>query len=193
MLHHAIALEELVEESERTASIDHEIFRDDLEPVHHRLLVQDVVVMRNAKTDSDSVFGKTVKTIGRHKRIFGPWGLVLPSPFENPCTFFDSLRRHFRAIGSTATLPFAGIFSLAAVITGFATTLALTGILALTSVFFLLALEERGVLKGFAAMRHRGVQRVTCSGHETGNCRADHQCFQRFAHCTAPSDLLIMF
>ena len=51
---------------ERPSAIDHVVFRDDLEPVHHWLSCQDVLIVRNAKADSDSVVGKTVEAICRH-------------------------------------------------------------------------------------------------------------------------------
>ena len=43
---------------QRTAAIDHEVFGDDLKPVHDRLLLEDVLVVRNAQSDADAVFGE---------------------------------------------------------------------------------------------------------------------------------------
>ena len=47
--------------------VDHEVFRDDLEPVHHRLARKDVLVMRNAETDSDAVVLKRIEAIAGHE------------------------------------------------------------------------------------------------------------------------------
>ena len=66
MLHDAVLLEDLIEHFERTAAIDHEIFRDDLEPIDDRLLLQNVPVMRHAQADADAVVGEIVEWICRH-------------------------------------------------------------------------------------------------------------------------------
>jgi hypothetical protein len=42
VLHDAVLLEDLVEHSSGPAAVDHEVFRDDLEPVDDRLLREDV-------------------------------------------------------------------------------------------------------------------------------------------------------
>ena len=55
MLHNAILLENLIEHGQRTAGIDHEILRDDLEPVDDRLARKNMLIMRNPKADSDAV------------------------------------------------------------------------------------------------------------------------------------------
>ena len=65
VLHDAILLENLVEHFERTAAVDHEIFRDDLKPVDDRFFLQDVPVMRHAQADANAVFGEIVKWICR--------------------------------------------------------------------------------------------------------------------------------
>ena len=59
-------MKDLIEHMERTARIDHEVFRDDLEPIDGRLLRQDVLVMRHAQADADAVIGEIIETIGRH-------------------------------------------------------------------------------------------------------------------------------
>ena len=66
MLDHAVLLENRIEHFERPAAIDHEIFRDDLEPIDHRFLRENVLVMRHAQADADSVFGEIIEGIGRH-------------------------------------------------------------------------------------------------------------------------------
>jgi hypothetical protein len=71
VLDHAIAFENPVESGQRAAPIDHIIFGNNLKPVHYWCVFEDMLVVRNAKTDSDSVILKSVKSIGRHKRITG--------------------------------------------------------------------------------------------------------------------------
>ena len=66
MLHDAILLENRIEHFERAAAIDHEIFRDDLEPIDDRFLRENVPVMRHAQPDADAVFGEIVEGICRH-------------------------------------------------------------------------------------------------------------------------------
>ena len=68
MLDDAVLLEDRIEHFERAAAIDHEVFRDDLEPIDHRLLLEDVPVMRHAQADSDSVFGEAIERVCWH-----PW------------------------------------------------------------------------------------------------------------------------
>ncbi len=71
VLDDAVLLQDLVEHFERTPAIDHEILRDDLEPVDDRLLSENVPVMRDPQTDADSVFGEIVEGICRHDgRVF---------------------------------------------------------------------------------------------------------------------------
>src|ERR1700727_1927518 len=66
MLHDAVLLKNTVENGKRTATVDHVVLRDDLEPIDDGLLLEDVAIMRNAKPNADSVFRKTVKTIRWH-------------------------------------------------------------------------------------------------------------------------------
>ena len=66
MLHDAILLQNLIEDRERAARIDHEILRDDLEPVDDRLARKDVPVMRNTQTDADAVIRVRIETIAGH-------------------------------------------------------------------------------------------------------------------------------
>ena len=66
MLHHAVLLENLVENLQRPPAVDHEIFGDDLEPVDDRLLRENVVVMRHAQADAHAVIRESVKSIRRH-------------------------------------------------------------------------------------------------------------------------------
>src|ERR1700681_2103554 len=56
MLDHTVTLENPVQRSEWASAINHEVLRDDLEPVHHRRPLENMLVMRNAKADADAVF-----------------------------------------------------------------------------------------------------------------------------------------
>ena len=67
MLNHSILVENLVENLERTPTVDHVVLRDDLKPVHERLLRENVVVVRNSQANTDSVVGISVEAIGRHR------------------------------------------------------------------------------------------------------------------------------
>jgi hypothetical protein len=51
---------------QRAAAIDHEIFRDNLEPIHDRLTREDVIVVRGTQTDPYSVVCESIEAIGRH-------------------------------------------------------------------------------------------------------------------------------
>ena len=66
VLDDAVLLEDLVEHLERTAAVDHEVFRDDLEPVDGRFAREDVLVMRHAQADADAVIGEIIEAIRRH-------------------------------------------------------------------------------------------------------------------------------
>ena len=66
MLDDSILFEDSIERGQWTAGIDHEVFRDDLEPVHDRLAGEDVLVVRNAETDSDAVILVRIETIAGH-------------------------------------------------------------------------------------------------------------------------------
>ena len=66
VLHHSVLLQNLIQDAQRPPAIDHEIFGDDLEPIHHGLARKNVVVVRRAQADPDSVIRETVKSIGWH-------------------------------------------------------------------------------------------------------------------------------
>ena len=66
MLHDSILLQDLIQHVEGAAAVDHVVLGDDLEPIDDRLLLQNVLVVRNAETDADAVVGMTVEAIGRH-------------------------------------------------------------------------------------------------------------------------------
>jgi len=66
VLHHAIPLQNLVEHMERAPAIYHEVFRDDFKPVNNRLLIKDVIVMRDAQANAYTIVCVPVKAIRRH-------------------------------------------------------------------------------------------------------------------------------
>src|ERR1700756_4043152 len=66
MLNNAVLIENLIEDLERAATIDHIVFRDDLKPIDHRLLREDVIVVWHSQADADSVVGESIEAIGRH-------------------------------------------------------------------------------------------------------------------------------
>ena len=66
VLHDPVLLHDLVEHLQRTAPVDHEIFRDDFKPVDRGFLPQDVPVVRHAQADADPVVGQTVEGVGGH-------------------------------------------------------------------------------------------------------------------------------
>src|SRR5277367_4134287 len=69
VLHHFVLLQNLIEDAQWASAVNHEIFRYDFEPIHHGFARKNVVVMRRAQTDSDSVIRVAVKAIGRHLRL----------------------------------------------------------------------------------------------------------------------------
>ena len=69
MLHDLILVEDLVEDLERVAAADHVVFGDDLKPVDDRLFARDVVVVRHAQADADTVFRKRVESVCWHCEI----------------------------------------------------------------------------------------------------------------------------
>ena len=66
MLHDAILLEDLIENGQRTTGIDHEVLRDDFEPIYHRLAGKNVLIVRNAQANSDTVILKRIEAIAGH-------------------------------------------------------------------------------------------------------------------------------
>src|SRR5580692_9699326 len=69
VLHHLVLFQNLIEDAQRAAAIDHEIFGYDFEPLYYRLAREDVVIVRGAQTDPDSVVRVAVKPIGRHSSL----------------------------------------------------------------------------------------------------------------------------
>src|SRR5258708_1891066 len=65
VLHHTILIDDLIEDVQRPAAIDHEVFGNDFEPVTDRFTGEDVIVMRGAQTDADAVVREPVEAISR--------------------------------------------------------------------------------------------------------------------------------
>src|SRR5260370_24657166 len=68
VLHYAIPFEDLIEGCKYPPAVEHKILGDDLEPIDHRLLFKDVLVMRDPKPDADAVIGIAVEFVGRHSK-----------------------------------------------------------------------------------------------------------------------------
>src|SRR5258708_40139066 len=64
VLHHAVLIENPIENAEGPSAADHKIFRNDFKPVHHRFARQDMVVVRRAQPDADAVVRESIETIG---------------------------------------------------------------------------------------------------------------------------------
>src|SRR6516164_8472566 len=107
---------------QRPPAIDHEIFRDDFKPVDHRLLPENVVVVRNAQPDPHSVFRETVKAIRRHfdKLAGNPEGVDRgpDSSKSGPGnqSWLPLLSRRLRSVGCAAALALAGVLALATLV-----------------------------------------------------------------------------
>ena len=71
VLDDAILLENLIEHGQWAAGVDHEVLRDDFEPVDDGLAREDVLVMRNAEADSDAVVLKRIEAISGHRQFSG--------------------------------------------------------------------------------------------------------------------------
>ncbi len=66
MLDDFVLLQNLIEDAQRAAAIDHEIFGDDFEPVDDGLAGENVLVVGNPEADANSVVGVSVEAICRH-------------------------------------------------------------------------------------------------------------------------------
>src|ERR1700684_249910 len=128
MLDHAITFQNEVQRCQRAPAADHVILRDDLEPVHHGFLLEDVAVMGNPQTDADPVIREPVKSIGWHMfekrgrrtQATAPWGGLL-------------LGWRLGAVGGAGALSLAGV--LAKLLLGSA-AIALARVQSLASVLF---------------------------------------------------------
>src|SRR5215469_8405650 len=66
VLYDAVSFQNLIEHGKRPAAIHHEILGDNLEPVHHRFVLEDVLVMRNAQANAYAVIGKSIEATSGH-------------------------------------------------------------------------------------------------------------------------------
>ena len=149
VLHHFVLIKNLIQDAQRSSAINHEIFGDDFKPIHHGLTGEDVMVMRGAQTNPNSVIRVAVKPVRWHCQLrwilrrrgvegqslaSGPQHQVARSCCESP------IRRRLvwlRAVGRAAALALARVLAFAAVVARFTSTFALAGVLTLASVFFL--------------------------------------------------------
>jgi hypothetical protein len=186
VLDHAVLLEDAVENVQRAAPIDHEIFGNDLKPIDHRLAGEDVVVMRRAQAYADAVIGKIIETVSGHsgsrEATEGGFIAIKPSPRGNAEWLWVITSRHLGAVGGAAALALARVLALAAIVAALTSTLALAGILTLASVLFLhlgVALLvgvlscERRFAAGHQVRRLNGA----CACEQAGNRRASDEHF----------------
>jgi hypothetical protein len=89
MLDHLILIEDLIQNFERLAAVNHVIFRDDLEPVDDWLLRKDVVIMGDAQTDAYSIVCESVESIGWHGALLTMMGTTC-----GDLNYLSSLRIH---------------------------------------------------------------------------------------------------
>src|SRR5436305_559964 len=66
VLYDFVLLQDFVEDVQRTPAIDHEILGNNLEPIADRLARQNMVVVRRAQANPDSIFSESVKAICGH-------------------------------------------------------------------------------------------------------------------------------
>src|SRR4029077_8980613 len=66
VLHYTIAFQNLVQDVERPAAINHEIFGNHFKPVNHRFLFENMIVMRDAQPNADTVIFVSVEAICGH-------------------------------------------------------------------------------------------------------------------------------
>src|SRR6266849_3171626 len=70
MLNDLIALKNLIEDMQRSPTIDHVVLGDDLEPIHHRFFRENVLVMRHSKAYSNSKVCESIERICWHVSRF---------------------------------------------------------------------------------------------------------------------------
>jgi hypothetical protein len=142
VLHHAILIEDLIEDLQRPSAVNHEIFRDDLEPVHHRLLLKNMAVVRDTQANSDAIVCVSVKSIRRHK-LFDKWLEEVLEKAEDQAIVWLALPGMRGQLGLWhRVLRIGGALAFALAIVGAfgatAATLAFAGVLAFTSMLFFL-------------------------------------------------------
>ncbi len=70
MLDDLIALKNLIENMQRSPTIDHVVLGDNLEPIHNRFLRENVLVMRHTKAYPNSKVRESVERICWHINSF---------------------------------------------------------------------------------------------------------------------------
>src|SRR5260370_1862670 len=160
MLDDAILLKDLVEHLEGATSVDHIVFGDDLKPVDDGLPGKDMFIVRDAKTDSHPVVGKSIEAIC--------WHIPLRSrkDIENWRLEISQASRQSRKLGPfrrLGAIRSATALALAIILTGgLATALCLTVILNLAAV-----LCNRLFLTGHARRHRRAhLQPALLARHE---------------------------
>jgi hypothetical protein len=63
VLNDFVLLQDLVEDFEWAAAVNHEVFGNDFEPVASGFVGEDVVVMGDTQTDADAVGGEAVEWV----------------------------------------------------------------------------------------------------------------------------------
>src|SRR5271156_4459227 len=66
VLDHSVLFEDLIKHLQRSSTVAHEIFGDNLKPIDYGLLFQNVPAVRHAKTNADAVIGEIIEGIGWH-------------------------------------------------------------------------------------------------------------------------------
>src|SRR5215467_9823180 len=84
MLDHPISFQDLIQHVQLTATIHHEIFRDDLEPIYNWFLFKDMVVVRDSKANADTIVGIPIETVRGHKDML----LVMLKKYGGPGVLF---------------------------------------------------------------------------------------------------------
>src|SRR5260370_10622257 len=146
VLYDFVLLEDLIQNVQRPSAVDHEILRDDFKPADDRLPGQNMIVVRGAQPDPDTILGEIVESIRGH---FSPIQREEGGQRSSPAPKQDRLASgtsllgrllffwHLGAVGCATTLALAGVLAFAAVVAGLATALALARVLAFTGVLFL--------------------------------------------------------
>src|SRR5450755_2715066 len=143
MLHHLVLFEYLIEDGQRTPAIHHVVLRDNLKPAHHRLFLQDVLVVRNAEAYANTVIGESVESICRHLFMKKMRSWRGSPAWSVRATNADGLTVLLGTVGRAAALALAGVLGLAAVVAGLAAALTLAGVLPLTGMLVLLGFPDR--------------------------------------------------
>src|ERR1035438_347822 len=147
MLHDAVLFQDSIQGGQRAAAIHHEVLRDNFEPAHHRVFLEDVPVVGDAETYTDTVIGKPVESICRHLfgKCCGRGARTLvgePAPRRNARLAFLGIVGLVGTVGGAAALTLAGVLAFAAGIAGLAAALALAGVLPLAGMLVLFRLPD---------------------------------------------------